>query len=162
EIMAALGFRTVDDMIGRVDMLDVRDVSAHWKAKGVDLTQILYTPHVPPAVARRCVQPQDHGLAKALDNEVPRRCRPALERREPVRFALPITNRNRTVCTMLSAEISRRSGAEGLPPDTIHIKFTGSAGQSFGAWPADGVSVELEGDATHYFAQGLSVGRVGV
>ncbi len=160
EIMAQLGFRTVDDMIGRVDMLNVRDVSGHWKAKGVDLTQILYTPHVPPAVARRCVQPQDHGLAKALDNEIIARCRPALERREPVRFELPITNRNRTVCTMLSAEISRRWGAEGLPPDTIHIKFTGSAGQSFCAWLADGVSVEVEGDANDYFAKGLSGGRV--
>ena len=155
EIMAELGFRTVDDMIGRVDMLDVRDVSAHWKAKGVDLTQILYTPHVPPTVARRCVQPQDHGLEKALDNEIIARARPALERREPVRFELPITNRNRTVCTMLSAEISRRLGAEGLPPDTIQIKFTGSAGQSFCAWLADGVSVELEGDANDYFAKGL-------
>jgi len=160
EIMAQLGFRTVDDMIGRVDRLDVRDVSAHRKAKGVDLTQILYTPHVPPAVARRCVQPQDHGLEKALDNAIIARCRPALERREPVRFELPITNRNRTVCTMLSAEISRRWGAEGLPPDTIHIKFTGSAGQSFGAWLADGVSVEVEGDANDYFAKGLSGGRV--
>src|SRR5207302_1364726 len=136
------------------------DVSGHWKAKGVDLTQILYTPHVPPAVARRCVQPQDHGLAKALDNEIIRRCRPALARREPVRFELPITNRNRTVCTMLSAEISRRFGAEGLPPDTIHIKFTGSAGQSFCAWLANGVSVEVEGDANDYFAKGLSGGRI--
>src|SRR2546426_7011535 len=160
EIMAALGFRTVDDMIGRVDTLDVRDVSDHWKAKGVDLTQILYTPHVPPTVARRCVQSQDHGLEKALDNEIIARCQPALERREPVRFEMPITNRNRTVCTMLSAEISRRWGAEGLPPDTIHIKFTGSAGQSFCAWLADGVSVEVEGDANDYFAKGLSGGRV--
>src|SRR5881409_1210712 len=158
--MAALGVRTVDDMIGRVDMLDVRDVSGHWKAKGVDLTQILYTPHVPPQVARRCVQPQDHGLEKALDNEIIARCRRALERGEKVSFELPITNRNRTVCTMLSAEISRRWGAEGLPPDTIRIKFTGSAGQSFCAWLANGVSVEVEGDANDYFAKGLSGGRV--
>src|SRR5436309_12017934 len=160
EIMAALGVRTVDDMIGRVDMLNVRDVSGHWKAKGVDLTQILYTPHVPPTVARRCVQLQDHGLAKALDNEIIARCRPALERREPVHLEMPITNRNRTVCTMLSAEISRRWGAEGLPPDTVSIKFTGSAGQSFCAWLANGVSVEVEGDANDYFAKGLSGGRV--
>src|SRR5207247_10820982 len=102
-IMSALGCRSVDGMTGRVDMLDVRDVSAHWKAKGVDLTQILYTPHVPPAVARRCVQPQDHGLAKALDNEIIRRCRPALERREPVRLEPPLTTRHRTVRTTLSA-----------------------------------------------------------
>jgi glutamate synthase (ferredoxin) len=160
EIMASLGFRTVDEMVGRVDMLDVRDVSEHWKARGVDLTQILYTPHVPPTVARRCVEQQDHGLEKALDNEIIERARPALERREPVAFDLPITNRNRTVCTMLSAEISRRHGAGGLPPDTIRIKFTGSAGQSFCAWLADGVAVELEGDANDYFAKGLSGGRV--
>jgi glutamate synthase domain-containing protein 2/glutamate synthase domain-containing protein 1/glutamate synthase domain-containing protein 3 len=160
EIMAELGFRTVDDMVGRVDMLDVRNVSEHWKARGVDLTQILYTPHVAPTVARRCVQPQDHGLEKALDNEIIAQARPALERRERVVLDLPITNRNRTVCTMLSAEISRRFGAEGLPPDTIRIKFTGSAGQSFCAWLANGVSVEVEGDANDYFAKGLSGGRV--
>jgi glutamate synthase domain-containing protein 3 len=159
-IMAELGFRTVDDMIGRVDMLDVRDVSEHWKAKGVDLTQILYTPHVDPKVARRCVQSQDHGLERALDNRIIELAKPALERREKVAFELPITNRNRTVCTMLSAEISRRHGADGLPPDTIRIKFTGSAGQSFCAWLAPGVSVELEGDANDYFAKGLSAGRV--
>src|SRR5881409_4023597 len=158
--MAALGVRTVDDMIGRVDMLDVRDVSGHWKAKGVDLTQLLYTPHVAPSVARHCIQAQDHGLEKALDNRIIALAEPALARREPVTFELPITNRNRTVCTMLSAEISRRWGAEGLPPDTIRIKFTGSAGQSFCAWLANGVSVEVEGDANDYFAKGLSGGRV--
>jgi glutamate synthase (ferredoxin) len=106
------------------------------------------------------VQPQDHGLEKALDNRVIELARPALERRKPVEFALPITNRNRTACTMLSAEISRRWGADGLPPDTIRIKFTGSAGQSFCAWLANGVSVEVEGDANDYFAKGLSGGRI--
>jgi glutamate synthase (ferredoxin) len=158
--MAELGFRTVDEMVGRVDMLDVRDVSEHWKAKGVDLTQILHKPDVPQTVAIRCVTTQDHGLEKALDNELIERARPALERREPVAFELPITNRNRTACTMLSAEISRRYGGEGLPPDTIKIKFTGSAGQSFCAWLADGVAVEVEGDANDYFGKGLSGGRV--
>jgi len=147
-------------MVGRVDMLDVRNVSGHWKARGVDLTQILHAPDVDARIPRRCVQPQDHGLEKALDNRIIALARPALERREPVEFALPITNRNRTACTMLSAEISRRWGAEGLPPDTIRIRFTGSAGQSFCAWLADGVSVELEGDANDYFAKGLSGGRV--
>jgi glutamate synthase domain-containing protein 2/glutamate synthase domain-containing protein 1/glutamate synthase domain-containing protein 3 len=160
EIMAELGFRTVAEMVGRVDMLDVRDVSEHWKAKGVDLSQILHKPDVPETVAIRCVQPQDHGLEKALDNELIARCRPALEDREPVAFEMPITNRNRTACTMLSAEISRRHGAEGLPPETIRIKFTGSAGQSFCAWLADGVAVEVEGDANDYFGKGLSGGRV--
>jgi glutamate synthase (ferredoxin) len=160
EIMAELGFRTIDEMVGRVDRLDVRDVSEHWKARGVDLTQILYTPHVPETVPIRCVTTQDHGLARALDNDIIARCAPALERREPVRFEMPITNRNRTVCTMLSAEVSRRHGADGLPPDTIQIKFTGSAGQSFCAWLAPGISVELEGDANDYFGKGLSAGRV--
>jgi glutamate synthase domain-containing protein 2/glutamate synthase domain-containing protein 1/glutamate synthase domain-containing protein 3 len=160
EIMAELGFRTLDEMVGRVDMLDVRDVSDHWKAKGVDLGHILYSPEVPETVARRCVQAQDHGLARALDNALIERARPALERRERVAFEMPITNRNRTACTMLSAEVSRRWGAEGLPPETIKIRFTGSAGQSFCAWLANGIAVELEGDANDYFAKGLSGGRV--
>jgi glutamate synthase domain-containing protein 2/glutamate synthase domain-containing protein 1/glutamate synthase domain-containing protein 3 len=160
EIMAELGFRTVEEMVGRVDMLDVRDVSEHWKAKGVDLTQILHKPDVPATVAIHCVQAQDHGLEKALDNRIIELAAPALERREPVVFELPITNRNRTVCTMLSAEISRRHGQEGLPAETIRIKFTGSAGQSFCAWLAPGVAVEVEGDANDYFGKGLSGGRV--
>ncbi len=160
EIMAELGFRTVDEMVGRVDMLDVRDVSAHWKARGIDLSQILHKPDVPAGVAIRCVQPQDHGLEKALDRRLIELARPALERREPVALELPITNRNRTVCTMLSAEVSRRYGADGLPPETIRIKFTGSAGQSFCAWLAPGIAVELEGDANDYFGKGLSGGRV--
>jgi glutamate synthase (ferredoxin) len=147
-------------MVGRVDMLDVRDVSEHWKAAGVDLSQILHKPDVPADVAIRCVGSQDHGLEKALDNELIARCAPALERRERVEFALPIRNVNRTVCTMLSAEVSRRYAADGLPPDTIRIKFNGSAGQSFCAWLAPGISVELEGDANDYFGKGLSAGRV--
>jgi glutamate synthase domain-containing protein 2/glutamate synthase domain-containing protein 1/glutamate synthase domain-containing protein 3 len=160
EIMAELGFRTIDEMVGRVDMLDVRDVSHHWKAKGVDLSAILHRPDVAPNVAIRCVTQQDHGLDKALDNEIIALAAPALERRQPVEIDLPIRNVNRTVCTMLSAEVSRRHGAEGLPGDTIRIKFTGSAGQSFCAWLAPGISVELEGDANDYFGKGLSAGRV--
>jgi glutamate synthase domain-containing protein 2/glutamate synthase domain-containing protein 1/glutamate synthase domain-containing protein 3 len=160
EIMAELGFRTIDEMVGRVDMLDVRDVSHHWKAKGVDLSAILHRPDVAPNVAVRCVTAQDHGLDKALDNEIIALAAPALERRQPVEIDLPIRNVNRTVCTMLSAEVSRRHGAEGLPSDTIRIRFTGSAGQSFCAWLAPGISVELEGDANDYFGKGLSAGRV--
>ena len=160
ELMAELGFRTVDEMIGRVDMLDVRDVSHHWKAKGVDLSQILHKPDVAPTVATRCITTQDHGLAKALDNTLIDRCQPALLARDPISLDLPITNRNRTACTMLSAEISRRHGAEGLPPETIRIKFTGSAGQSFCAWLAPGIAIELEGDANDYFGKGLSGGRI--
>ncbi len=160
EIMAELGFRTVAEMVGRVDALDVRDVSEHWKAKGIDLSAILHKPDVPANVAIRCVTTQDHGLEKALDVTIIERARPALERREQVEFALPITNRNRTACTMLSAEVSRRYGADGLPPETIRIKFMGSAGQSFGAWLARGIAVEIEGDANDYFGKGLSGGRV--
>jgi glutamate synthase domain-containing protein 2/glutamate synthase domain-containing protein 1/glutamate synthase domain-containing protein 3 len=160
EVMAELGFRTLDEMVGRVDMLDVRDVSEHWKARGVDLSQILHKPDVPESIPIRCVKTQDHGLDKALDNEIIGRCLPALERREPVAFEMPIRNVNRTVCTMLSAEISRRWGMEGLPPETIRIKFTGSAGQSFCAWMAPGIAIELEGDANDYFGKGLSAGRI--
>jgi glutamate synthase domain-containing protein 3 len=120
----------------------------------------LHKPDVPPSVAIRCVQEQDHGLDKALDNELLRLAAPALDRGEPVEIALPIRNVNRTVCTMLSSEISRRYGEKGLPPDTIRIKFTGSAGQSFCAFLANGISVELEGDANDYFGKGLSGGRV--
>jgi glutamate synthase (NADPH/NADH) large chain len=160
EIMAELGFRTVDEMVGRVDVLDTRDVADHWKAKGVDLSAILHKPDVPPSVAIRCVQPQDHGLDKALDNVLIERCRPALERRERVALDLPIRNVNRTACTMLSAEVSRRHGEQGLPPGTITLRFTGSAGQSFCAWLAPGIEVEVEGDANDYFGKGLSGGRV--
>ncbi|MGH7893578.1 MAG: glutamate synthase-related protein, partial [Candidatus Binatia bacterium] len=160
ELMAELGFRTVADMVGRVDALDVRDVAEHWKAKGVDLSAILHKPDVAPNVAIRGVTTQDHGLEKALDNTIIEKARPALERREKIAFELPITNRNRTACTMLSAEVSRRHGAAGLPPETISIKFTGSAGQSFCAWLAPGISIELEGDANDYFAKGISAGRV--
>ena len=160
ELMAQLGFRTIDAMVGRVDRLEVRDAVEHWKAKGVDLTHILHKPEVPPGVATHCVQPQDHGLEKALDNQLIELARPALEHGTPVEIAMPIRNVNRTVCTMLSAEISRRRGERGLPPDTIKISFTGSAGQSFGAFMANGLAVHLEGDANDYFGKGLSGGRI--
>jgi glutamate synthase (NADPH/NADH) large chain len=160
EIMAALGFRTVDEMIGRVDRLEVREAIDHWKARGVDLSQVLHSPDVPSSVAIRCCQSQDHGLERALDNTLIELARPALERRQPVEISLPIRNVNRTVCTMLSAEISRRWGSDGLPPATITIRFTGSAGQSFGAFMANGIAVTLEGDANDYFGKGLSGGRI--
>jgi len=160
EIMAQLGFRTVDEMVGRVDVLETRDVVDHWKAKGVDLTQVLHKPDVPARVAIRCVQKQDHGLEQALDRKLVELAQPALLRREPVTIDLPIRNVNRTACTILSAEISRRYGLEGLPPGTINVKFTGSAGQSFCAFLANGVSVTLEGDANDYFGKGLAGGLV--
>jgi len=160
EIMAQLGFRTVDEMVGRVDILEPRDAIEHWKGRGVDLSQVLHKPDVPASIAIRCVTSQDHGLEKALDNRLIELARPALDRKEPVEIELPIRNVNRTVCSMLSAEISRKWGAEGLPPETITIKFSGSAGQSFGAFMANGIAITLEGDANDYFGKGLSGGRI--
>jgi glutamate synthase domain-containing protein 2/glutamate synthase domain-containing protein 3 len=160
EIMAELGFRTVDDMVGRVDKLETREALAHWKARGLDLTEILHRPEVPEHVSIRCTRAQDHGLEKALDRVLIERCRPALERRERVEVSLPIRNVNRTVGTLLSAEISRRHGRDGLPPETINLQFTGSAGQSFGAFLAPGIAIKLEGDANDYCGKGISGGRI--
>ncbi len=160
EIMAELGFRTVDEMVGRVDKLETREAIDHWKARGLDLTEILHRPEVAEGVAIHATTTQDHGLAGALDNRLIEICRPALEHKTPVEAELPIRNVNRTACTMLSAEISRRHGAEGLPPDTIRLRFSGSAGQSFGAFLAPGIGITLEGDANDYFGKGLSGGRI--
>ncbi len=160
ELMSELGFRTMDEMIGRADRLDVVAAVEHWKARGLDLSSILHYPNVPSHVGRHCVRPQDHGLDRALDNELIARCEPAVERREPVALELPIRNVNRTVGTMLGAEITRRWGAEGLPDDTVRIRFSGSAGQSFGAFVPRGVSMTIEGDANDYFGKGLSGGRL--
>ncbi len=160
EAMAQLGFRTMDEMIGRADRLDVRRAVDHWKARGVDLSTILHQPDVAGTVGRRCVQPQDHGLDRALDNTLIERCADAVEHGRPVAIALPIRNVNRTVGTMLGSRISRRWGAAGLPDDTIRIAFTGSAGQSFGAFVPRGVSMTVEGDANDYFGKGLSGGRL--
>ncbi len=160
EIMAELGFRTVDEMIGRVDMLDVQPAIDHWKARGLDFSQILWQPPRQPGVEIRCVKAQDHGLEQALDHELIHRSMAALERLEPVRFEMPIRNVNRTVGAMLSGEAAKRYGEEGMPPNTIHVKFSGSAGQSFGVWLYKGITFELEGDANDYFGKGLSGGRL--
>jgi len=160
ELMAQLGFRTVDEMVGRVDRLDAREAVEHWKASGIDLTQILHKPEVPADVATHCVTTQDHGLDAALDNTLLELARPALEQGSAVEIALPIRNTNRTVTTMLSAEVSRRWGEHGLPAETIRLNLHGSAGQSFGAFMANGLSVHVEGDANDYFAKGMSGGRI--
>jgi glutamate synthase domain-containing protein 2/glutamate synthase domain-containing protein 3 len=160
ELMAELGFRTVAEMVGRVDRLDVRRAVNHWKAGGLDLTPILHAPEVDASTAIRCVTAQDHGLELALDNQLIAACQPALTAATPVELRVPIRNVNRTVGTMLGAEISRKHGAEGLPDDTIRIHFTGSAGQSFGAFVPRGMSLTLEGDANDYFGKGLSGGRL--
>jgi len=160
QYMADLGFRKVDEMVGRVDMLDVQPAINHWKARGVDLSAILYNPPLPGRVARHCVQKQDHGIDKALDHELIAGAKAALGNREPVEMSFAIRNVHRTVGAMLSGEIARRYGSEGLPDDTIRINFTGSAGQSFGAFLAKGVTMTLEGDANDYVGKGLSGGRV--
>ncbi|MDQ6665164.1 MAG: glutamate synthase large subunit [Acidobacteriota bacterium] len=159
-IMAQLGFRKMDEMIGRVDMLETRVAVEHWKARGLDFSSILTNPQVPGRVARRCVQGQDHGLDQALDYKLIDHAREALENQTPVEFKLPIRNVHRTVGAMLSGEIARRYGSTGLPDDTIRFAFNGSAGQSFGAFLAKGVTLELEGDANDYVGKGLSGGRL--
>jgi glutamate synthase domain-containing protein 3 len=160
ELMAELGFRTMDEMIGRVDRLDVRQAVAHWKAQGLDLSPILHQPDVAPDAARRAVTAQDHGLEAALDNVLLDVAAPALRSRRRVSKRLPIRNVNRTVGTMLGAELTRRYGALGLPDDTIHLHLDGSAGQSFGAFVPRGITLELEGDANDYFGKGLSGGKL--
>jgi glutamate synthase (ferredoxin) len=161
ELMAKLGFRTVDEMVGRSDKLEAKKAVDHWKAKGLDFSQILYQPDAPPEVGRYCQIKQDHGLEKALDNQVLLDlCRPALEKGQPVAATLPIRNTNRVVGTILGSEITRRYGGEGLPEDTIRLRFLGSAGQSFGAFIPKGVTLVLEGDANDYFGKGLSGGKL--
>jgi glutamate synthase (NADPH/NADH) large chain len=158
--MARMGFRRMEEMIGRVDMIEMRPARDHWKARGLDFSQILYNPPVPGRVGRRCMIAQDHGLQKALDAKLIDYARPAIEHGTPVEFKLPIRNVDRTVGAMLSGEIARRHGSKGLEPDTIHFSFTGAAGQSFGAFLARGVTLELEGDANDYVGKGLSGGKL--
>jgi len=160
-IMAELGLARFDGLIGRVDLLDTAPAIHHWKAKGLDLTPLLTAalkPH--PGVEVRCTISQDHGLAQALDNRLIELAQPALREGKKVRLDLPIRNTNRTVGTTLSYQISKLIGPDGLPDDTIHFRFQGSAGQSFGAWLAHGVTLELEGDANDYVGKGLSGGRI--
>ncbi|GAC1436832.1 MAG: glutamate synthase large subunit [Terriglobales bacterium] len=160
QYMAEMGFRTFDEMVGRVDMLDTNPAVDHWKGRGLDLSAILYNPTVPGRVARHCIQSQDHGLSHALDHVLMQDAQKALESRTPVESSYPIRNVHRAVGSMLSGEIARRYGSEGLPDDTIRINFSGSAGQSFGAFLASGVTMTLEGEANDYVGKGLSGGRL--
>jgi glutamate synthase domain-containing protein 3 len=160
ELMAQLGFRTVNEMVGRVDRLDTRKAIDHWKAKGIDLSAILYRPDVPPSVATHACQSQDHGLDKALDHKLIDMAKNALESRKPVEISLPIRNSNRTVGAMLSGKVAQMYGEDGLPPDTIRCYFKGSAGQSFAAFLAKGMSFTVEGDANDYLGKGVSGGRL--
>ena len=159
EIMAQLGFRTLNEMVGRTDLLEPKKAIEHWKAKGIDLSKILYQPEVGPEIGRYCQIPQDHGLDKSLDMTVLLDlCKGAIENGEKVSATLPIKNTNRVVGTILGNEITKRH-PEGLPEDTVHLHFQGSAGQSFGAFVPNGVTLELEGDANDYFCKGLSGGK---
>ena len=160
EHLARLGFRSLDEAIGHAEVLDMSRAVEHWKADGLDLSPILHVPALAEGAARYRTVFQDHGLDKALDNELIELCRPALEDGEPVRAQLPIRNVNRTVGTMLGHEIAKKYAAEGLPDGTIDVTFTGSAGQSFGAFLPAGVTLRLEGDANDYLAKGLSGGRI--
>jgi glutamate synthase domain-containing protein 3 len=161
ELMAQLGFRTINEMVGRTDRLGVSKAIDHYKTRGLDLSPIFYQPPMPPSVDRYCVIPQDHGLDAALDNTtlLPL-CKPALEERQPVSATLPIRNVNRVVGTILGSEVTRRFGAIGLPEDTIRLHFQGSAGQSFGAFIPRGLTLILEGDSNDYIGKGLSGGKI--
>jgi glutamate synthase (NADPH/NADH) large chain len=158
-LMAALGFRRFNDMIGRSDKLDMRRALDHWKARGLDYSRILRMPNVPDAAVYNC-EPQDHGLDKALDNKLVEQCKPALDRGEAVKIETPVRNVNRSVGAMLSGRVAERYGHDGLPEDTIYIRLKGVAGQSFGAWLAHGVTLELEGEGNDYVGKGMSGGRI--
>lgn len=160
ELMAELGFRSLDEMIGRVDLLDVNPAVLHYKAQGIDLGGIFHRPLMAQYVPNRRVRNQDHGLDRLLDNKLIELSRNALEEKKKVSIVLPINNRDRSTGTMLGSQISRLHGKDGLPDGTISIKFTGSAGQSFGAFLPNGVTLVLEGDANDYVGKGLSGGRI--
>ncbi|GAA1686969.1 glutamate synthase large subunit [Streptomyces yatensis] len=165
ELLAELGFRTLDEAIGHAELLDTARAVQHWKAQGLDLAPLLYVPELPEGAVRHQAIAQDHGLAKALDNQLIKLAADALnaesaEAAQPVRAQVAIRNINRTVGTMLGHEVTRTFGGAGLPDDTIDITFTGSAGQSFGAFVPRGVTLRLEGDANDYVGKGLSGGRI--
>jgi glutamate synthase (NADPH/NADH) large chain len=160
QYMAELGFRTVDEMVGRVDMLEVQPAVDHWKAQGLDCSAILYSPPVPSRVAKRCIHSQDHGLEQALDHQILKAAQSALETASPVEVQLPVRNVHRAVGSMLSGEVARRYGSRGMRDDTVRVLLTGSAGQSLGAFLANGVTLKLEGEANDYVGKGLSGGRL--
>ena len=160
EYLAELGFRSIEEAIGRVDCLDVDRAVSHWKADGLDLTPILHVPTSPWEQDRFCSQEQDHGLEKALDQELIQQAQPALSDGTPVRIEIPVSNVNRTVGTLLGHHLTKNHGGEGLPDNTIDINMTGSAGQSFGAFVPKGITLRLSGDANDYLGKGLSGGRI--
>ena len=160
EIMAEFGFKTFEELIGRVDLLETNDLIDHCKAKGINLTSVLHKPDVPYSKPVRHAAAQDHELENALDNKLISACRKSLERKEPVRFSVDINNTNRAVGTMLSSYIAKKYDLAGLKEDTIQMDFIGTAGQSFGAFLANGITFYLEGDANDYVGKGLSGGKI--
>ncbi len=161
EIMAQLGFRSIDEMVGRTDRLEAKHAVDHWKAKGLDFSKILYQPDTGPEVGRFCQMKQDHGIDRSLDiTTLLGLAQPAIERGEKVVAELPIRNVNRVVGTITSSQVTKKYGAKGLPEDTIRFKFKGSAGQSFGAFVTRGMTLSIEGDANDYFGKGLSGGKL--
>ena len=160
ELMAEMGFRTFDEMIGQLQMLDKRQVIEHWKAKGLDFSKLFFKPAAPNGVAIHHCEPQDHKIYDILDRRLIADAQAALDRGARVEITTTITNTDRTAGAMLSGEVAKRYGHEGLAADTIHVKLTGTAGQSFGAWLARGVTFALEGDANDYVGKGLSGGRI--
>jgi glutamate synthase (NADPH) large chain len=160
QIMAQLGIRTFNELIGRADLLDKSRALSHWKAKGLDFSRIFYQPEVPADEPRYQVEEQDHGLEKALDHRLIAQARAAIDKGEKVSFISPVKNVNRTVGTMLSGEVARKYGHEGLPDDTIHIQLQGTAGQSAGAFLAHGITLDLVGEGNDYVGKGLSGGRI--
>jgi glutamate synthase (NADPH) large chain len=160
ELMAELGFRTFNEMIGQMQMLDQRRVIAHWKANGLDFSKLFYKPDAPAGVKIFKCEPQDHKIYDILDRRLIAESQPALDRGAPVRIVTPITSADRAAGAMLSGEIAKRYGHTGLPDGTIHVKLTGTAGQSFGAWLARGITLELEGEGNDYVGKGLSGGRI--
>jgi glutamate synthase (ferredoxin) len=160
EFLAEMGYRSIEEVVGRSDLIETQRAIDHWKAQGLDYSTILYRPEMGPEVATHCVTTQDHGLDKALDVQLIELAKPAIERGDPVVIEMPIRNVNRTVGTMLGSEVSRRYENTGLPEDTIDIRFKGSAGQSFGAFVPSGMTLRLEGDANDYCGKGLSGGKI--
>jgi glutamate synthase domain-containing protein 3 len=162
QLMAKLGFRTITEMVGRVDRLKTRNVSDHWKTSRLDFSKVLYTAERAPGVAVFKSQEQDHGIAGAFDQRLLELCKPSLERREPVELRLSVRNIHRTVGTMLAGEVTRRHGALGLPESTIKVHFEGTAGQSFGCFMVNGMDFSLSGDANDYVGKAMSGGVLSI
>ena len=160
ELMAQLGVKSLDELVGRTELIEMNEAIKHWKSKGLDYSKMLAKPKVGPEVATRCIAKQDHGIDKVIDRKLIELAKPALETKQKVSINMTIRNSNRTACTMLSGEIAKRHGKEGLPPGTIDITFTGVSGQSFGAFLTEGINLKLIGDGNDYVGKGMSGGRI--